>query len=103
MAAFKDLLQDNTGDLLISNGDLNIGFSDGQHLADIIYSAPNWWKEYPFLGVNIQAFLSSGTDSPQLNTKVLTQLRSDGFTVNSANFTKDNNNNFVLDTDATRL
>lgn len=104
MATVKDLKQDNTtGDLLIANGDFAIGESDSQHITDIVYSAPNWWKEYPYLGVNIQAFLSGSGNGPELNRQLLLQLKSDGYQVTKANFKQISQTEFSFDTDATRL
>ena len=96
-----DLIGDSTGDLEILNGDLVINESDNQHIGDIIQSAPNWWKEYPQLGVNIQLYLS-GSNTDKLNRDLKLQLQSDGYDVNKATITQDNEN-FTLDTDAKRL
>ena len=83
----QDLIQDN-GDLLIQNGDFVIGLSDEQHVSDIIYSAPNWWKEYPQLGVNIQLYLSGSGIGDELNRDLKLQLISDGYSVSKANITQ---------------
>jgi hypothetical protein len=59
MAAAKDFKQSEDGDILFQLGDFFVDFSDQQHVLDIVYSAPNWYKEYPSCGVNIQYYLSS--------------------------------------------
>jgi hypothetical protein len=96
-----DLIGDSVGDLNILNGDFVIDASDEQHIEDIIQSAPNWWKEYPQVGVNIQLYLS-GSNTDQLNRNLKLQLQADGYNVTYANITQDNEN-FTLDTDAERV
>ena len=96
-----DLIADSTEDLKILNGDFVIDASDKQHIGDIIQSAPNWWKEYPQVGVNIQLYLS-GSNTDQLNRNLKLQLQSDGYDVTKAIITQDNEN-FTLETDAKRL
>jgi len=97
----QDLIQDN-GDLLIQNGDFVIGLSDEQHVADIIYSSPNWWKEFPQVGVNIQMYLSGSGIGDELNRNLKLQLIADGYTVGKASITQ-LNEELILDTDAKRI
>lgn len=103
MATAKDFKQDEENDILINNGDFVVFESDQQHILDIIYSAPNWFKEFPQLGVNIQAYLSGGNAGAELTRNIQLQLQSDGYKVNTVKLNKDGQNNYTLDTDAIRL
>ena len=89
-------------DLVFVNGDISINESDERHINDIIYSAPNWWKEFPNLGVNIQMFLSGPVEKDELNRAINTQLTADGYTLT---YSKASivDNQLTLDTDAERV
>ena len=101
--AVKDFKQTDDDDFLVANGDFVISASDQQHLKDIIYSAPNWYKEFPQLGVNIQAYMSGKSIGAELTRSIQLQLVSDGYKVNTINVKTDKNNNFLLNTDAERF
>jgi len=101
MAKSFDLLQNESGDMLIQNGDFVIGESDQQHCNDLIYSNIGWWKEYPAIGVNIMSFLSGSDVNQNLNQKIRQQLTADGYTVNALNVSV-TNEELTLDLDATR-
>lgn len=107
MALVKDFKQSADGDILIESGDFFVDYSDQQHILDIVYSAPNWWKEYPSCGLNIQLYLSgNGTDGinkGNLNRNMQLQLQADGYVSSSSNFNIDYEGNLNLDTDATRI
>lgn len=49
----KDILMDETGDLLIEGGDLVVGDSAQQHIQDILLSDKGQWIESPEIGVAI--------------------------------------------------
>lgn len=55
----KDLLEDNNGDLSILNGDLEVGFSDEQHQADLLVAFKGEYKQYPLMGIGIENYLAS--------------------------------------------
>lgn len=77
----QDFLLDTDGDLLIKDGDLVIGPSDGQHIKDIMQSVPGWWKEFPLVGFNPFQFLNSRTSVQQQKQIARQQLEGDGFVV----------------------
>jgi len=101
--AVKDFKQTDEDEILIENGDFVVDYSDKQHLKDIIYSAPNWYKEFPQLGVNIQYYLSGAGIGAELTRNVQLQLNSDGYTVNTIKFNQDTSGNYILTTDAERI
>ena len=77
----KDILEDTeTQDLKwTTGGDFTIGLSDSQHIKDIVFSSPNAWKQYPFCGVNITAYLNSSGTQNLLRKTIFDQLTTDGF------------------------
>lgn len=97
MATAKDFLQDSTGDALISDNDFVIGFSDDDHIIDIINSNAGDWKEYIFCGVGIDNYLNSSGAQLQLKKQILLQLAQDGFSSITVNFTDNNSSNFDVD------
>ena len=101
--AVKDFKQTDDDEILIENGDFVVNYSDQQHLKDIVYSAPNWYKEFPQLGVNIQYYLSGAGIGADLTRNIQLQYTSDGYNVNSIKFTQDSNGNYNLTTDAERI
>lgn len=98
----QDFKEDENGDLSIINGDIEIGESDQQHIADLIYSAPNAWKEFPNVGLNIQSYLSGSGIGENLNRNLKLQLIADGYTLTKATITEQDNE-LILDTDATKV
>jgi hypothetical protein len=99
----NDFLQNDGEDLIFNNnGDFAIGDSEKQHISDIIYTAPGWYKEFPSVGVNIQQYLSGAGISDDLNRNLKLQLQSDGYSVTTAKFIQ-NGENLILDTNATRI
>jgi hypothetical protein len=103
MAAAKDFKQSEDGDILFQSGDFFVDFSDQQHILDIVYSAPSWYKEYPSCGVNIQYYLSGAGLGAQLNRNMQLQLQADGYTATNSTFVQDYEGNLNLQTDATRI
>ena len=107
MAAAKDFKQQSDNDILIEYGDFAIFESDQQHILDIIYAAPNWYKEYPSCGLNIQKYLSgngtNGIDKGNLNRNLQLQLQADGYSSTNSTFVQDYEGNLSLETDATRI
>jgi hypothetical protein len=103
MAAAKDFKQSSDDDILITDGDFFVDFSDQQHILDIVYAAPNWYKEYPACGVNIQYYLSGSGVGAELNRNLKSQLEADGYSNTNSTFTQDYEGNLNLITDAIRL
>lgn len=98
----KDFLQDSSGDLDFLNGDFFIGESDKQHIADIVYSGPNWYKEFPQVGVNILTYLSGANVGPALTRNGQLQLQADGYKTSIFEF-KQEGETLSLTTDAVRV
>ncbi len=101
----KDLKLDSDGDLYINpnSGDLEIGFSDKQHIKDILTSNIGWWKEFPLVGVAIQSYLNSSGKQQQLEREIKIQLIADGYSVERPVITKNSNGDFSIQTNAIRL
>lgn len=55
----KDFLDDSNGDIAIVAGDLAIGFSDEQHVQDILVANKGEYKQHPLVGVGIANYLKS--------------------------------------------
>lgn len=81
MALANDILLDTDGDLDFINGDFAIGFSDNQHIQDILESFPGSWKEYPLVGVGLDFYLNSTGKEQTIKNEITRQLTSDGFSI----------------------
>lgn len=77
------MIQDDNGNVLISNSDLVYGISDEQHIQDTIYAFPGWWKENFADGVGLRSYLSSAGQTQILARSIKVQLQSDLYTVNN--------------------
>ena len=95
MAAAVDFIQDTDNDILIKNGDLAIGESDGEHIVDIVSAYPAEWKEFPLCGVGIQSYLNSAGQQLTIKNSITKQLTADKFSAISVVFTDDGN--FTVD------
>lgn len=98
----SDFLTDDTGDLIISNGDFAVGLSDVQHAVDIIESNPGDWKEYPTCGVGIDNYLNARTSQQEIYNKTRLQLIADGYQVEDIKVLFDTSGNLVIQPYATR-
>jgi phage baseplate assembly protein W len=77
----NDILLDETGDLAVSaDGDLAVGISDSQHIADVLESAPGNWKQHPLVGVELMRYVNAPL-TPQVRREltkgILIQLEND--------------------------
>src|ERR1700757_5119394 len=91
---------------LVIDANLNdfvIAESDNQHLYDIINSFPGWWKEFPQVGVGIQAYVNSSGRQQELARNMRVQLEADGYTVSSLTINQVPNGTFTIQTDAARI
>lgn len=84
----KDFLLDENGDLLIENGDFVIGESDNQHQKDILIATKGEFKEFPEIGVGIEAMLSDD-DYMDLLIEAKKNLEYDGMKINNIEFTEE--------------
>ncbi len=76
------LLDPETGDLLIRNGDFVVGNGNDQHINDIVQSVPGEWKESPFVGCDLYRFVAANVTESEVVAVVKKQLELDVFTVN---------------------
>ena len=104
MAAAKDIKSDSDGDLFIDpiTGDFKIDFSDQQHIQDIIEASQGEYKEFPALGVGIEAYLNSAGTEQTIERSVKLQLQSDGYSVSGASVSFDQNGKLTVEPKAIR-
>ncbi len=79
----KDILIGLDEDLSILSGDLDVGYSDEQHIEDILTASKGEYKQSPLVGVSIADYLMSpmaSTNIAKLEREILLQLESDGAT-----------------------
>ena len=88
----NDFLIDSTGDLLIQDGDLVIGFSDDQQQEILLVADKGSFKENPQVGVGLQSYLES-EDSADLLAEIRRQFTADGMVIDSL---KDSNGQFPI-------
>ena len=90
----KDILLDASGDLDLTNGDINIGFSDNQHQEHILIANKGEFREFPELGIGINKMLS---DDDYMDTliEIKKNLEYDGMKINNIKF--DENGNLDID------
>lgn len=74
-----DLKVDDTGDMVIENGDFVIAPSDSRHIRDILMSKPGDYKQYPLVGFNPYKRLNAKIDATTNNKDATTQLTADGY------------------------
>lgn len=105
MAAAKDLKLDADGDLYVNpnTGDLEIDFSDKQHIKDIINSNVGWYKQYPLVGVGIQYYLNSSGMEQQAEREIKIQLTADGYAMRRPKVTMEPDGTFTIEPNAERL
>lgn len=76
----NDFLIDNTGDLLIKDGDLVIGRSDEQQQNILLITDKGTFKENPQVGVGLQQYLEAES-SDDLLSEIRKQFVADGITI----------------------
>lgn len=76
-----DLLLDTDFDLLITNGDLAVGFSDLQHQQLLLLLSPGELRESPTVGVGIRADLLDDVRAGALNAEIKRAFERDGMTL----------------------
>lgn len=96
MATAKDILLTDD-DLKFTSGDFEIGESDNQHQQDIIFENTGAYKQFPLVGVGIINYLNSSGAQLQLTKNIKSQLETDGYRVNSVDFTGNDTSNFTVD------
>lgn len=86
--ARQDYLKDESGDLLIQNGDFVVGESDHQHINDIIIASPGDYRQYPDVGFNAIRFLNSVGRENQFKSELRAALENDGYKVRKIDTSK---------------
>lgn len=77
-----DFLLDDTGDLLIENGDFAIGLSDEQHVSDIVSANKGDYRQFPTVGADLSKFLNKQDNNiSQLKRDIQVNLEADGYRV----------------------
>lgn len=87
----KDLLLNDTGDLLIQNGDVKIGESTLQHQNLLLLTTKGDWRENPLTGVGAAGFLKD-ENKGELLAEIKKEFEKDGMTVNALSLDNENIN-----------
>ena len=75
----KDILINDSGDLVFTDGDFTVGNSDLQHVVLITNIATGNLKQYPLQGVGIGQYLGSSGQIQIIKRSITTKLEADGF------------------------
>jgi hypothetical protein len=81
MAQAIDMMLDGDGDIMIVNGDLVLGASDGQHIQHIFELEPGELKENVLVGLGINKKLNGNEADGDLRREATLQLQADGYTL----------------------
>ena len=100
MATYKDLIVDETGDLIIVNGDVKIDESDTQHVDHIVVADKGQFRQFPLIGVGILRMVNGSPNPQELKQQIKLQLESDGYNVRQ--ITIDPNDMLSINIDAER-
>jgi len=98
----RDILIDETGDLVFKDGDLKVGNSDEQCAILIINTVQGAWKQFPTAGVGIILYSASSGQSGTLRNVINTQMERDGFRDILVELTEDGNDSYSYNINATR-
>ena len=74
------MIDDDTGDLKIENGDFVIDESDAQHIEHLLRASKGEYKEYPLCGCDSIKQLK-GPVSGEFRREIRVQLKQDGYNV----------------------
>lgn len=77
----KDILLDDTDDLLFQDGDLVIGESADQDVSLIIRSCQGDWRASPFTGFGIAQRMRNEINRTEFERELGAQLALDGFSL----------------------
>lgn len=76
----KDILTDKQGDLAVLNGDIEVGYSDEQHVEHILLAHKGDYKQSPLIGAGVSDFVRSPNTQIERRKKekeISLQLKSD--------------------------
>ncbi|MCT4614558.1 MAG: hypothetical protein N4A49_06750 [Marinifilaceae bacterium] len=80
-----DILFDNSNDLLIGAGDLELGNSNEQNKYMLLACSSGEYKEFPFVGCGLRDFINE--NSPEnMFTQIRKQFDKDGLSVKSISY-----------------
>ncbi len=99
----RDLIFADDEDILILNGDLDVGDSTVQHQFDLLKSAPNDWLFAPEIGVNVESFLDSERTTQDLFRRIKFEFDRDGMTVDSIKIVRDDFYQGIISSDTIRI
>ena len=97
MAEFKDIITDETGDLLILNGDLKVDKSDSQHVEHIVFADKGQFRQFPLIGVGIMKTIHGSINPQKVKQQIKLQLESDGLNVRQINIDLNDPLNIQID------
>ena len=66
-------------DLLATNGDFTVQFSDPIHCMDMAQAAPGHYKESPWAGLNSFMYINSSGKQSEMTSSYQKLLKKDGF------------------------
>ncbi len=98
----KDIIIDDFGDLVFSNGDLKVGDSDPQHAVLLVNTMAGSWKQYPTAGVGIIQYLGSSGQDANLKRVITVQMEADGFSNVDVTVIDSGGGNYNYDINANR-
>ncbi len=75
----KDILLNQTDDLIIKNGDFQIGNSEAQNLDHLCRATIGSIKHDPLTGIGIINLVKTRIDEPKFFTDAKVQLKADGW------------------------
>jgi hypothetical protein len=86
-----------------TTGDFDFCPSDGQHVKDILFSQPGWYKEFPLLGCSIQTMLKGKINQQKVEALIKQQLEADGYSVRRPAITINTSGKFRIVPNAVRI
>ena len=88
-------------DLLCQNGDIAIGESDPQHIADTMNAFAGWWKQNPADGIGVFQYFNSAGQEQDLKRQIIIQLKADGYNVSNPQVSVDASGMLTIQPNAT--
>ena len=96
----QDFIYNDNMDISISNGDLDIGFSDFDHVQDVIQFNQGELKQYPVCGVGIDNYNQAPNVIQSLNKIITTQFEADNAIIEYLAVKFDTNDKAIVNIDA---
>jgi hypothetical protein len=97
MINVQDIILDDDGDLLFTNGDFTVGYSDAMHQEHIIEANRGYYKESPLLGVYLFQYLKSAGLQAEIKRQIQINLEDDNYQVNKVNVSNTETMNIEID------